>query len=127
MASPKSYRRRFLRDLWQGSVVFVCAAGVVGGLIHFVDWSQVWPDPGSRSQGSISSQRNNEHRYSGSIILPARGGRCWEAMFDNRTGRIIDNGDVECNKAALEFSETNQVQDFDAIRLHEVGKAFRHQ
>jgi hypothetical protein len=127
MALRKSYRSRFLRELWQSCVVFVCAAGFVGGLIYFVDWSQAWPETKGQSQSNISSQGTDEQRYSGSIILPARGGRCWEAVFDNRTGRIIDKGDAKCDKPVLQLPETNQAQDFDAIRLHEVGKAFRHE
>jgi hypothetical protein len=123
MALSGSSRRWFLRNLRQASIVLVCAAVIVGSLIYFVDGSPVRHEI-TRPQ---SNGANNEHRYAGSIILPMHGGRCWEAVFDNRTGRMIDKGDVKCDQAAQHLAEKNPVQDFDAIRLRAVGKAFRHE
>jgi hypothetical protein len=123
MASRVSSRRWLLRDLRQASIVLVCASVVVGGLMYFIDWTPVRHEI-TRPQ---SNSANNEQRYAGSIILPTHGGRCWEAVFDNRIGRMIDKGDVKCDQAAQQLAEKNPVQDFDAIRLRAVGKAFRHE
>src|SRR5450759_355570 len=90
MALSGSSRRWFLRNLRQASIVLVCAAVIVGSLIYFVDGSPVRHEI-TRPQ---SNGANNEHRYAGSIILPTHGGRCWEAVFDNRTGRMIDKGSL---------------------------------
>jgi hypothetical protein len=37
--------------------------------------------------------------YAGSILIPERGTRCTEMVFDNRTGQTWDRGIVDCGDA----------------------------
>jgi len=129
MVSRASSRRWLLRDLPRAYVVLVCAAFVAGGFIYFIDWSQVRRETaGSNSNNSGNGNNGSaEQRYSGSLILPERGDRCWEGMFDNRTGRMIDKGYVKCDEAAQQLAERNKSVGIDTLRLREVGKVFRHE
>src|SRR5450759_1591613 len=122
-----SYRRWLLRDLPQTYVIFGCAALIVGVLIYSIDWSPVQHETAARPQLNNGNSRNDEQRYTGSIILPTWGERCWEGMFDNRTGRMIDLGNVNCDKAALHLAEKNPREGMDVMRLRADGKAFQHE
>ena len=124
MVSRTSYRRWLLRDLPQTLVVIGCAALIVGILIYFIDWSSLQHETAVRPK---SSNGNNEQRYTGSIVLPVRGKRCWEGMFDNRTGKMIEKGYVDCDEAVHQLAEKNSPQGMDILRLRSVGKAFRHE
>jgi hypothetical protein len=123
MASRVSSGRWFLRDLPRAYVVVVCAAFIAGGLIYFIDWSQVRYDTAASKKNPPTA----EQRYSGSLILPDRGDRCLEAAFDNRTGKLVDKGYVNCSEAANQPADKNTPVGMDAVRLREVGKVFRHE
>ena len=127
MVSRVSSRRWLLRDITRTGVVLVWAAFVVSILIYFIDWSPVRHETAVRPQLNNANSGNDEQRYTGSIILPTRGERCWEGMFDNRTGRMIDLGNVNCDKAALHLAENNSREGMDVMRLRAVGKAFQHE
>jgi hypothetical protein len=103
-------------------VVLVCAALVAGGFIYFIDWSQFRHETAAKNGNPPTA----EQRYSGSLILPERGDRCLEAMFDNRTGKMVEKGYVKCNEAA-QLADKNAPTGMDAMRLREVGKVFRHE
>ncbi|HEY1475895.1 MAG TPA: hypothetical protein VGF53_17630 [Pseudolabrys sp.] len=123
MASRAPSRRWFLRDLPRAYVVVVCAAFIAGGLIYFIDWSLVRHD----TSASKMNPPTTEQRYSGSLILPDRGDRCLAAIFDNRTGKLVDKGYVNCGEASNQLAEKNTPAGMDVIRLREVGKVFRHE
>jgi hypothetical protein len=127
MVSRVSSRRWLLRDIPRTGVVLVWAAFVVSILIYFIDWSTVRHETAVRPQLNNANGGNDEQRYTGSIILPTRGERCWEGMFDNRTGRMIDLGNVNCDKAALHLAEKYLREGMDVMRLRAVGKAFQHE
>ena len=127
MVSRASSRRWFLRDLPQTVTVLVWAAFVVSILIYFVDWSAVRHETVARRQLNNGKNGNSERYYTGSIIVPTHGKFCWEAVFDNRTGSMIDKGNVNCDDAAHQLAEKNSPEGMDATRLRAVGKAFRHE
>ena len=127
MVSRVSSRRWLLRYIPRTGVVLVWAAFVVSILIYFIDWSPVRHETAVRPQLNNANSGNDEQRYTGSIILLTGGERCWEGMFDNRTGRMIDLGNVNCDKAALHLAENNSREGMDVMRLRTVGKAFQHE
>ncbi len=121
MVSRVSHRRWFLRDLPQTAIVLGCAVFIVGLLIYAIDWSSLRQDTTVRRQPNGG---NGEQPYTGSIILPMRGKLCWEGLFDNRTGRMIDKGNVNCDEATHHLAEKDQPA---VTHLRAVGKAFRRQ
>jgi len=65
-------------------------------------------------------------RYTGSIMVdPPRGELCWERIFDNRTGRMWDNGYVKCDTQPAQVVGASQRAMLNVWRMQEVGKAFR--
>jgi hypothetical protein len=127
MVSRVSSRRWLLRDIPQISVLLVWAAFVVGILSYFIDWPPVRHETTARPQSNNGKNDNDDLLYTGSIIVPARGALCWEGMFDNRNGRMIDKGYVNCDKAVSQLAAKNPPQGMEVIRLRAIGKAFHHE
>lgn len=129
MASRPSNRRWYLRDLPRAYVILACASIVIGGLSLLIDWSAGRHEAVGWPQANNSNQPHNasvEQRYTGSVILPGREGHCRETMFNNRTGRMMDGGDVNCYEAAHRNEETKKLSEpIEITRLRAVGKAFR--
>jgi hypothetical protein len=126
MASRALSGRWLLRDLPRTYVLLAWAAFVVAVLSYFIDWSAVRRESAVPPQLNNVSNGNDEQRYTGSIIVPTRGGLCWKFMLDNRTGNMRDEGYAKCDEAARQFAEQNPAEGADMTRLREVGKAFRH-
>ena len=107
MAARVSSRRWLLRDIPQTYVVLVWVAFCLSLLFYFSDWSPFQREAAVRQQNvNNANAANIDKRYAGSIIVvvPERGGRCLERVFDNRTGQLRDRGFVNCNQA----THTNQ-------------------
>ncbi len=122
MASRAANHRWLLRDLPLAYVALLCAALVIGGLIYFIDWSSNGHEAATKSP---LNSVNEQQRYIGSLILPTHGGRCQEMTFDNRTGGMVEKGDVDCDKAAKQLAKKNLPEGMEAARLRNVGKAFK--
>jgi hypothetical protein len=122
MGSRVSSRRRLLREIARGFVLLGSAAAMAGIFIYFVDWSAVRRDATARPQSTAGKNDNGDQLYTGAILVPTRGALCWEGLFDNRTGRMTDKGDVNCAEAS--HAGKNPPQGMDAVRLRTIGKAF---
>ena len=118
MASAASLRKWLFRDFRRVSaLIFIIAVPL---LISYFEWSP--PHPASAGR-STKNNNENKRNYDGLIFIPTdRPNICWELIFDNRTGELRDNGYVKCESIAA-INETNS---FERMRLHEVGRAFRH-
>jgi hypothetical protein len=133
MVSRVSSRRWLLRDFGQASILLVWTAFAVGILIYFTDWSFIQRVTAARPQWNNGKQSgdgqdsNRDKVYNGAIILPERGPLCWEAVFDNRTGRMTEKGLVDCSQTADQSAAKNPSQGFEFKRLRAIGKAFNHE
>ena len=64
--------------------------------------------------------------YAGSIIVtPASGDKCLDRKFDNRTGRMWDNGYINCDTVVR--AEPAGRQAMGVLRMRAIGKALRHE
>jgi len=125
MATRISFRHWFFRDLPLVYVLLFWAALAVGVLAYSIDWSATWRQIAAKQQPNAG--KNEESRlYSGSMSIPTHEGRCWEAEFDNRTGRVTDKGFLDCNKAAAQRTEKDSPRGMGYRRLEAIGKTFRH-
>ncbi len=69
---------------------------------------------------------NDDTLYTGSIIVvPRAGDDCWKMMLDNRTGRMWENGYVDCDAVVGVLAESKQDGAARAGRLHAIGASFR--
>jgi hypothetical protein len=59
------------------------------------------------------------------ILVPARGERCWQRILDNRTGRMWDNGYVNCYDAVSQAHGQKRTA-ASSVRLTAISNAFRH-
>jgi hypothetical protein len=64
---------------------------------------------------------SDDEIYTGSILFtPIVGRTCRQLLFDNRTGRISDNGNVDCERA-----EYGGPKNFPVSRARAISDAFR--
>ena len=75
---------------------------------------------------SVAQSANDDKLYTGSIIVvPRTGHDCWKLMLDNRTGRMWENGYVDCDMIAGVLAANQHNIAARAGRLHAIGAAFR--
>jgi hypothetical protein len=68
---------------------------------------------------------NDDEVYTGSILyLPDRGQMCRQLLFDNRTGRVQDNGLVDCEQAS--YRGMNEAsKEWSTSRAQVISESFR--
>lgn len=128
MVAHASSRRWLLRQIRPTFVVLVSVAIVAAILTYFIDWPTFIDRSTVRLERAARSDADNvEQRYTGSIIIPSGEGLCWRYILDNRTGNIRYAGQPRCVEATRQFERKIPRENMDALRLREVGKAFRHE
>jgi hypothetical protein len=79
------------------------------------------PPPQAQSQA-----QSDDEIYTGSIIVvPPSGDQCWQMMLDNRTGRMWENGYVNCDVAVSQFANNKRSGAVSSIRIQSISDAFR--
>jgi len=74
-------------------------------------------------QRQVSASQSDNLIYTGSILFVTDDGSvCRQFLFDNRTGRVNDNGMVDCTRA---YYQTADSEDWSADRAVLIGESFR--
>jgi hypothetical protein len=95
-------------------------------LFYFNDWPAARHKPKPPQRHVMASQTNDDEIYTGSIItFPPTGNQCSELMMDNRTGKMWDNGFVNCDDVTFDISKDRLEGSFDVKRLRTISKIFR--
>jgi hypothetical protein len=69
---------------------------------------------------------SDDEIYTGTILfVPDDGQTCRRFLFDNRTGRLSDNGLVDCESAYYQNREASPAQ-MSAARTQAISETFRH-
>jgi hypothetical protein len=130
MSTRVKNRRWLLRESRLTFVVLVWMAFGASVLFYFSSWPGArrdTPRPQATSQQTNAGREDADVIYTGSIRLPTRGRFCRETAFDNRTGRMIDRGLVDCSQAAVQAAGRAPQGGMEVARLRSIGKAFNHQ
>lgn len=104
-------------------VLLLWAAFAAGLLAYFGTGHALNRAPPARpaAQGHVDAQV-----YTGSIIvMPRTGNDCWKMMLDNRTGRMWEDGYLNCDTAVGERASKERTTRERVGRLHAIGSAFR--
>jgi hypothetical protein len=68
---------------------------------------------------------SDDEVYTGSILyLPDRGQMCRQLLFDNRTGRVQDNGLVDCEQASYRGMKEAS-KEWSTSRAQVISESFR--
>jgi len=71
---------------------------------------------------AVAVASNDDEIYTGSILyMPIEGRICHQFLFDNRTGRWSDNGDVDCERSAYHANPKN----WSFARARAISAGFR--
>lgn len=122
MASRASVRW-FWRDIRMVYVLLVWAAFATGLFFYF--------DSGIAFRAGASAKpaaqaAGADELYTGSIIVvPRTGDECWKMMLDNRTGRMWENGYIDCGAVTGVLADNQKKIEARVGRLHAIGAAFR--
>lgn len=107
--------------------MLVVGALSIGAILYFNGWfasHRHWTELLFRPQSV--AQVNTDELYTGSLIMvPSRGDKCWQLLFDNRTGRMTDNGPVNCYEAVSQLLEEEKNAVTPSKRIHVISNAFR--
>ncbi len=128
MAARASSAHWIWRDLRLSFVVLVIGALSIGAILYFNGWmssQRHWTE--LLFQPQRVQLVNNDELYTGSVILvPSRGDKCWQLLFDNRTGRMTDNGQINCYEVVTQLlEEEKQNAVTPSRRIHVISNAFR--
>ena len=84
---------------------------------YFTEQHWVRPATAARNAGEI---------YTGSVLyMPQEGRSCHQMLFNNNTGRFIDNGSVDCENAAYRGVDGNQSKQWSSARARVIADGFR--
>lgn len=71
---------------------------------------------------TVAAAPSDDDIYTGSILLPA-GEVCRQLLFDNQSGRVTDNGNVDCERAA--YNGLDGPKQWSAARIRVIATGFR--
>lgn len=80
----------------------------------------------SRHQNAAGATANKDDDiFTGSILyMPTEGRICHQILFDNKTGRFTDNGNVDCENAAYRGTD-NTPKQWSFARVRVISTGFR--
>jgi hypothetical protein len=123
-ARKSSHRHWMLRDIPRTYVLLVWLAFGVALLIYSNDWHPSGWTALRQEATALKPPVSVTDQYTGSIIIvPTRGEDCRQMMLDNRTGRMWDNGVVNCYEAVSRPGR-DQLGGMSSLRINAIGKAF---
>jgi hypothetical protein len=74
---------------------------------------------------AVASASSDDEIYTGSILyMPYEGRICRQFLFDNHTGRLSDNGSVDCERAAYQGADTGP-KHWSFARMRVISTGFR--
>ena len=81
--------------------------------------------PPGRSLAEPAATPSDDEIYTGSILyMPEQGSICRQFLFDNRTGRVQDNGLVDCEQAAYR-GMSEAAKQWSTARALVISESFR--
>jgi hypothetical protein len=115
---PKSRRRSRERLRLTFTVV---AFGVLLGSGLFAGGQYFY----AKQRSAVAAASGDQELYTGSILyMPFEGRICRQMLFDNQTGRLLDNGSVDCERAAYRGSDGTPKR-WSSARLRVISTGFR--
>ena len=74
---------------------------------------------------AVATASNADEIFTGSILyMPVEGRICHQILFDNKTGRFSDNGNVDCEHAAYRGTD-NTPKQWSFARVRVISTGFR--
>jgi hypothetical protein len=131
---PRPNGRSRLRDGIRQAVVVVTVGAILvaAGLLATREYvttrqhASVVAAAGRAAGSALAGDaQGNAEIYTGSILyMPYDGRTCRQFLFDNLSGRLTDNGSVDCASAAYE-SGIGSPKQWSAARARVISSAFR--
>ena len=128
MASRMTRQRWLWRDRSMAYVALVWILFGVSLAFYFAKWHSFHNEPPVKPEAAVNKKTGETKRFSGSITsVPTGGGLCSQLIFDNRTGRFWNKGDVECEEAIPDLKDQEQNRGYNVDRLRTISKAFHQE
>jgi hypothetical protein len=121
--SRRALRKKSRSESIRQSFGVVAVGALLGtGLFAIADYftAQHWVRP------APAATRNAAEIYTGSVLyMPQEGRNCRQMLFDNQTGRVTDNGSVDCENAAYRGVDGNVPKQWSSARARVIANGFR--
>lgn len=110
------------REVQRQTVIVVAMAALLSfGLLQIGEYV-AQRQRTTAGENVVAASASDDEIYTGSILFPTIKGRiCHQLLFDNRTGRISDKGNVDCERAQYAADPKN----WGASRARAISAAFR--
>jgi hypothetical protein len=114
---PKAQSREGIRQ----SIIVAAVGACLGlGLLAAGGYVAV-----TRHPAAVDTASNDDEIYTGSILyMPYEGRICHQFLFDNHTGRLSDNGSVDCDRAAYQGTDATP-KHWSFARMRVISTGFR--
>jgi len=120
-ARRSKIRRRSREGARQTVVVVALSAFLSLGLLQIGGYVIPHQRP-TAGQHAVAVVPSDDEIYTGSILfMPIEGRICHQLLFDNRTGRVSDNGNVDCERSEYSADPKN----WSFARARAISNAFR--
>jgi hypothetical protein len=104
----------------------VIAIGALLGTSLFATGEYITARQRASAAAAAAAAANDEEIYTGSILyMPDEGRTCHQLLFDNHTGRLTDNGKVDCENAAYHGFGGGLPRQWSAARVRVISDGFR--
>jgi hypothetical protein len=119
-STRRSKTRAHGRERWRQMAVLAVVAGVVACGLFATGGFKIGQSP-----SKPVSPPSDAEVYTGSILyVPDEGKICRQVLFDNRTGRMQDNGLVDCEHAYYQGTSEIAMQ-WSNARARVISESFR--
>jgi hypothetical protein len=124
---PKAARRHWRREGWRHLAIVATVGALIGLSVPL--WHDLGdghaPAPDAKSP-ALEVGASDDDIYTGSILyMPDDGKTCRQHLFDNNSGRLFDNGSVDCARAAYRPASLPP-KNWSVARTHVISYGFRH-
>ena len=117
-------RSQVLRDNLRQTIAVVGIGAVLGASL-FATGEYITARQRASAAAAARAAANDDEIYTGSILyMPDEGDNCRQLLFNNLTGRLTDNGYVDCVNATYNGGG-NAPKQWSAARVRVISTGFR--
>jgi hypothetical protein len=123
---PKATARQSRREGMRHGTIVTAICGLIGLCALLWHGIPVELAPAPARAPALSAGSSDEEIYTGSILyMPQDGKTCRQHLFDNNSGRLFDNGTVDCARAAYRPA-SGPPMNWSVARTHVISYGFRN-
>jgi cysteine synthase len=111
------------RDAVRQTLAVIAVGALLGGSL-FGTGEYIAARQKAAAAAAAAATASDDEIYTGSILyMPNEGRTCHQLLFNNRSGRFTDNGNVDCVNAA--YRSPSEAKQWSVARVRVISNNFR--